>query len=511
MLCGSTEGKEDHPVKGMKCINDSANLKEGHWWKWGSEESKNLYKNFTENIRKAAYPFNEISAKYNMDLPMPHECPRNESCLGGLDSECAEGYEGPLCAVCSPSYYKNRDNCNKCPSETRVILQLLAVVVVVFIVVAVVVWTSKRKREENDERPLVDLILSRLKIVVGFYQVTYGLLEAFNYIKWPSSLSAISRIATIVQLNVLQFAPIHCVFPILKMDAFDNMKAMMGVNMGVIVISFVVYMLWKIHISRRRNLDQEGKVKVLSQAKEVVYRIAFFMLFVTYLSTCSRIARTLPLACRKLCKDLKGQKCSKYLKADYNIKCQGPEYEKDVIVSYCFIVYVVALPAVALVMLWRINRSQTNDQTHMRELNVGLRFLYEQYNAQNWYWELVEVIRKLILTSGLILIGGESRSYIGLACVVSGIFATAFAHRHPISDKFENNLQLTSLLVTFVNLGIGAVSKIPSENIPNDVDQYVDKLVFNILVVGANVLVIGMLAGMIYTEILLYMQMQIIH
>ena len=111
---------------------------------------------------------------------------------------------------------------------------------------------------------------------------------------------------------------------------------------------------------------------------------------------------------------------------------------------------------------------------HTGELNAGLWFLYEQYKTQNWYWELVQIIRKLIFTSGLILIGGESRSYVGLACVMSGIFATAFAHRHPILKKFENNLQQ---LLTFVHLGIGTISKIPSENFPNDVDQYVDKLV----------------------------------
>ena len=310
-------------------------------------------------------------------------------------------------------------------------------------------------------------------------------------------------------LNVLQFAPIHCVFPSLRMDTFDDMKVMMGLNMGVIVVSFVVYMLWKTHISRRRNLDQEGKVKVLSHAKEVVYRIAFFMLYSTYLSTCSKIARTLSPACQTLCVDLKKETCQQYLKADYSIKCQGPKYEKDVIVSYCFIVYVVALPAAAFVILWRINKRQTNDQTHMGEISVGIRFLYEQYNAENWYWEVVEIIRKLILTSGLIFLGRKSRSYIELACVMSGIFATVFAHRHPISDKFENNLLLATLLVTFVNLGIGTVSEIPSDQIPDVVDKDVDKLVFNILGAAANVLVIGMLAGTIFMKILLHKLMQI--
>ena len=506
MLFGSVEVKEIHPYKGTKCINDFANLTEGYWWKWKAEKSKSLYKSFTENIRNSTYLFNESSVKYSGNMPRPYECPRKKSCLGGLDSKCEEGYDGPLCAVCAQTYYKSLDGCSKCPSDEMVIVRLVAFVAVVIFVMALVLWTSKKKSEMDDERPLVDLILARLKIVVGFYQVTYGLLNAFDYIEWPSVLSCISQYTDFIQLNVLQFAPIHCVFPSLKMDAFDDMKAMMGVNIGVIVISFVVYMLWKTHISRRRNLDQEDKVKVLSQAKEAVYRVAFFMLFATYLSTCSRIARTFPMANDELCQDLKRNNCTSYLKADYNITIESQTHENGVILSYCFIVYVVALPTVAFVMLWRINKRQTNHQAHTGELNAGLRFLYEQYNADNWCWELVEIIRKLILTSGLIFLGRQSRSYIALACVVSGIFATAFAHRHPISDNFENNLQLATLLVTFVNLGIGAASEIP-----NDGDNATDRLVLNILGITANVLVIGMLAGTIFMKILLYRQMQIIY
>ena len=126
---------------------------------------------------------------------------------------------------------------------------------------------------------------------------------------------------------------------------------------------------------------------------------------------------------------------------------------------------------------------------------VGLRFLFENYNSHSWYWELVETIRKIVLTSGLILVGGESRAYVGLACVLSGLYGMLFAYISPVVDPFENKLMLTSLAVTFVNLGIGAVSKIPKERIPASIDPYVDGIMFNILVIGANSLVIGLLAG----------------
>ena len=51
-----------------------------------------------------------------------------------------------------------------------------------------------------------------------------------------------------------------------------------------------------------------------------------------------------------------------------------------------------------------------------------------------------------------------------------------------------------SIAVTVFNLGVGAVSKIPAENVPTAADVYMDMVVFNILVLGANTLVIGLLA-----------------
>ena len=64
-----------------------------------------------------------------------------------------------------------------------------------------------------------------------------------------------------------------------------------------------------------------------------------------------------------------------------------------------------------------------------------------------------------------------------------------------MQDTFENRLMSTSLAVTIVNLGIGAVSRIPAENISNMVDHHKDALAMKILILGANTLVIGLLVG----------------
>lgn len=88
--------------------------------------------------------------------------------------------------------------------------------------------------------------------------------------------------------------------------------------------------------------------------------------------------------------------------------------------------------------------------TSYTEIIRGLRFLFNNYKKSSWYREMVEMSRKVIITSGLFLVGKESRSYIGLAWVVAGMHGVLFAWMKPIEDAFENKLMTTSLAVTVV-------------------------------------------------------------
>ena len=502
------EGCKQCDQAGLKCVDDYAVLKSGYWWRWGNITHKLLYENFIRNLDhitpvvRSNPSRNDSLIEYPHVLPKPYKCPRKESCTGGLESQCSDGYEGPLCEVCSAEYYKQMRTCKKCPTKNWMAGQLSIAAALIVIIIALVVWASKKKSKKSSGRPLVDIILGRLKIVVGFYQVMFGVLEAFAYIKWPESLALIGKYSEIVQLNVLHIAPIHCLLPGLKVGAFGDLFAILAINAGVIIISVVIYGLRKLFLMRSRLEERDIVVKT-SQAKELICRNLFFVLYVTYLSTCSKTASVLPLACRELCDDDKVNDCTKYLKADYTIKCQGSEYNRLVVAAYCAVVYIVLLPTASMIALWKQRKlfhksqaeNEASDTQQSTEVVTGLRFLFENYNSHSWYWEAVETVRKVALTSGLILVGGESRAYIGLACVMSGLYGMFFAYVHPIANPFENKLMMTSLAVTFVNLGIGAVSKIPKENIPASIDPYVDSIMFKILVIGANSLVIALLVG----------------
>ena len=490
--------------EGLECKTDFLNLKPGYWWEWQNETHRERYRNFSTNLINPQESFDNSFRDFNYPMPKATKCPREESCQGGvnaIDNPCKPGYEGPVCGICQFGYYKQLQVCSKCTTKKSMAIQLGMLVGFFLFIVAILVWYSRKKTKKARGRPLIDIIFARLKIIIGFYQVTYGLLEAFSFVKWPNVLDDIAQYSELLQLNFLQIAPLHCLFSSLQVDAFGSLYASMGLNACAIAFFAFILGVRYVMVTLSNSLTQMEKAKRISHAKELVYRNLFFFLFVTYLSTCSKTANVLPLACRRLCRDKEGILCDDYLKADYGIRCHGTKYHLQLIGAYLNILYIIALPAFSITVLWRERAliiAQKEEKRYQetlpnKEIVTGLRFLYENYDTPSWYWEVIEMARKITLTSGLILIGQESRAYVGVTCVLAGLYGMTFAYIAPIQDYFENKLMVTALSVTFINLGIGAVSRIPSENREPFKDPLMDTNIFKITVLGANTLVVGQL------------------
>ena len=357
-----------------------------------------------------------------------------------------------------------------------------------------------KKGKKEGKHSLTDTFLSKIKIVIGFYQVTNGLLEALSYVSWPDSLQMFGKYSAILQLDVLQIAPVSCLSDGLHADAFGNLLAIMTINACLIGFAWIIYLSSKVIISKNRFLEKEEMYHKISELKEKVYRNLFFALYVTYLSTCSKATSVLPIACWKLCQDKEDENCSEYLRADYSVKCDDSRYNNLVIIAYLSVVYIISLPVASFISLWKCRRSENsaNQKTFEgrdTELVTGLSFLFEDYKDRSWYWEMVEMSRKIIVTSGLVMVGSETRSYVGLTWVIGGMYGVLFSWVKPIQDDSQNRLMTASLAVTVVNLGIGAVSRIPAENLPASDNTYMNSVAFDILILGANTLVMGLLIG----------------
>ena len=131
------------------------------------------------------------------------------------------------------------------------------------------------------------------------------------------------------------------------------------------------------------------------------------------------------------------------------------------------------------------------------ELLRAMAFLYENYNPDAWYWELLETLRKVVLIACLTLVGSESRVYVGLGAIVSGLFAILYASKDPVKTSFEDRLQMLTLCVTFINLMTGTILKIPREVSEESFDPFLDSLVVDYILVMINALVLFTVTGML--------------
>ena len=91
----------------------------------------------------------------------------------------------------------------------------------------------------------------------------------------------------------------------------------------------------------------------------------FLFLFITYPSTCSAILRILPLACHELCTE---SSCTQYLKADYSIKCEGDEYNCVKLFAFAASSYIVVLPGLVFLALWRRRGQQLSRMRKLRDV-----------------------------------------------------------------------------------------------------------------------------------------------
>ncbi|XP_073246500.1 uncharacterized protein [Porites lutea] len=485
-------------VRGYLC-NETILVKEGYWWSFRDHNESWEYQRFVDALMTPDEKFNHADVNFTGIFPKPYPCPKAASCLGLLNSvrkPCKKGYGGPLCEVCVKGHYKSMSRCTKCPTLPWLITQMVFIVCAIFLLIFILFRDESKTKGKG--RTLSDVVLARLKIVVGFYQVTAGTLDAFSYVQWPEALLQLSNYAKFVQLNLVQIAPIHCFKESLRMNAYVGLAVTVALNVGVIILAFTYFHFRKIMIRLNNDTSAGEKARAISLSKVRCYRSAFLVMFITFPEVSSRILRMLPPACHKICQDIDMKNCTHYLKMDYSLKCFDKTYNKYVTAAYVGSIYPVLFPLFIVVVLYflyyrrHIKNSALNPQPKRFEIVEGMRFIYENYNERYWYWEIVDAIRKLILTSCLSLIGAEGRTYIGMAAMASGFYAVAHAQARPIPDKFEHLLQLSSLVATFFNLSVGVLLRIPSEMVNFSIEKDKDSVGVTVLLVTANVMVIGL-------------------
>ena len=413
---------------------------------------------FVDNIYTLGTEYNKNFSIFHSPLPTPLKCPYPGSCNGGINSACEIGYKGTLCATCSHNHYFRFNRCLKCPSKIITVLSCVTVIFLFSLLFVMILWGDSRRTRSDGTRTVADVIMSCSKIVIGFYQVVSGIFSALVRFHWPVVLISMEACLKFVEGNILQFAPLSCIDPFLRLDPFIQFTFAIAINILVVFLILLYLLLKKRHISKMEISISEQTRKISSLKKSCFRNILLFLLL-SYPITSKKIIDITPLPanCVTLCFDKDGSECISLLKADYSIRCFTTRHNIFRLIAAVFALYPAVFPLLLLIPIKKYRNCDPQEE----EMAFGFRVFFENYKENYWFWEIAEMYRKLLLISCILLFESGSRDQIFFTVITASVSGIAYTIFRPMKSKFEDRLQAFALWIIFFNVCLGAMYSLP--------------------------------------------------
>ncbi|KAJ8035733.1 Leucine-rich repeat-containing protein 15 [Holothuria leucospilota] len=502
---------------GLDCSHDFKLLRPGYFWSWDFP-SANLsnYRKFVQNLQKEERNLSSY-VKYIEQIPRVFPCQRSKSCPNNndiIEGQCADGYKGWLCSNCQSEYYSVLNTCVPCPRKEILILEIgLFLSVCVFVCYLFSWQIRKDANRHSKQRSLVDIVISRVKILLGFYQVVGEIFSSLHEINWTGPLVLIGTFISSLELNILRiFVRPRCLSEKLVMNPQTEFIIGVSCPIVIIVLPFVLYQTRKLYLKCKSLIYHVPYFRAhLYNFKLRLYTCVIVLMFLTYPPICSVIFELYPKACKTFYLDKDGNHSVTRLRSDLDVDCEG------LIVYHYFAYfftgsYVIAFPTLLLFLLWKycsgtdrtrvnvhsINSMESDSSTteeqslienvttySSRSVPVWLNFLRENYKDQFWFWEIIELSRKVTQTLLITLFGWEDRLTVLLTTCISVLFLLLHARYRPMKSSYEQRLQMLSLTVIFINVVIA------SNEVPSTYDDAV-----TIILILLNILMLLIIAGM---------------
>jgi hypothetical protein len=99
------------------------------------------------------------------------------------------------------------------------------------------------------------------------------------------------------------------------------------------------------------------------------------------------------------------------------------------------VIYAIGVPLFTWFNLYR-SKAAMFDKKHPDYFRVNSRYgnLFQQYEPQFWYWEVIEMIRKLLLTGGLVLAADGTSAQFLIAQVISLLYLVLVIRKLPYEN-----------------------------------------------------------------------------
>eukprot|EP00004_Rigifila_ramosa_P028594 TRINITY_DN974_c0_g1_i1.p1 TRINITY_DN974_c0_g1~~TRINITY_DN974_c0_g1_i1.p1 ORF type:complete len:2810 (-),score=593.72 TRINITY_DN974_c0_g1_i1:44-8227(-) len=355
-----------------------------------------------------------------------YQCDLRAACT---NSTCAEGYTGPKCAVCADGYGKFGNACQICPPSTTnyglVVLLMLGIIAA--LVVLVKTATGPKSTASMTGKILVNY----------FHQISF--LASFA-VPWPATVTAVYNYISISTLSS-SILSVSCAFRMNFYQYFQLYLALPFVGLGAVFLVFGAYWLFFRLFRRTQPVEEINKFK--ADLKDQVLVSALVIVFLSHPTITRQVLQVFN------CTDKIGS--YSYLVEDLTLKCNTPTHNIWRAVGvFMLLFYSVGIPVGGILLLYKY-------RFRLQEPAVAskLRFLFDGYADKRYYWEMIIMLRKLLLVLFVVFL--RSMPLVQICCGLIVMNASLLMQKlfQPHKLPLHKNLEFTALSVVYVLMLIG--------------------------------------------------------
>eukprot|EP00937_MAST-01D_sp_MAST-1D-sp2_P003491 g3491.t1 len=322
-------------------------------------------------------------------------------------------------------------------------------------------------------------VMQKVKIVISLFQVLSQFTTNFPQVAWPLEFKDLVGDLQIFNFDFFNTAAIGCAAQTTFYETFIIQ------SFFPILVCTIIFLVHKTAVLL--DLDAFSN-------PGIVYKYCLFILFFVYPGTSNAVLRM--LRCDTL------DDGSQFLYADYTIQCDDPDpypiflgtssiryQDARVLAILLIFVYPIGVPLLFFGLLWR-SRDDLYDQGGKKDVYgrpiepdeqtaFKLGPLYEAYLPQYWYWEVIELFRKLILVGILVFILPDTPTQLAVGALLALIFIVSYAKFSPYQADDDDTLQLACQVAIFMSFFTALLLTVNDPYIVKQSDAFAFVLMFS--------------------------------
>ena len=367
---------------------------------------------------------------------------------GGGDETCLANHRGPYCKLCMPDYAPNSEGkCRPCSEAGGMAVDAILkqpLLFLLFLFLLAMPWLLPRLKAAG-ARLLPTRAISRLrpvmKISLGFAQVV-GLVSQVYQIEFPLEFATfVDKFFMPFNINIFSAIPMQC----FKWHFHQKLVfSCVAPLVAVLVLTLIA-------------------ARMGSKARGQLLRLVLLFAFIIFPTLCTTIFQA--WGCETF------DEGHQYLYADYEVDCRSAAHARhQKFASAMLLVYPIGVPTCYLWLLFR-KRNAINPAGATRAEKLALQddedweaadlaFLVRGYEPQFWWWEIVECVRKLLLTGFAVLFYPGSLMQIVISLLICFGYSALLEVAKPFQDAQNNRFAQVAQWGIFFTLFFSLLLKV---------------------------------------------------